>query len=206
MKHSHPIVAAVYDRMTESDERRVLGRLRADVVGQATGTVIEVGAGTGRNLPHYRAESIRELKVVEPDPYMRQRAESRAATVRFRVDFLDGTAEFLPFPDESADSVVATLVLCSVDRPEEAVRELRRVLKPGGMLLFIEHIRSEEPWRSRLQDWVTPLWRRVAANCHPNRSSLALFEDAGFEVKVSDRASAGFPWIPPIVAGVATRA
>ena len=205
MAHRHPIIAAIYDRISESEERAFLGRLRADIVGLAAGTVIEVGAGTGRNLPHYRASAIRELKAVEPDPYMRRRAEPRRVAVGFPVELIEATAEELPFPSNSADCIVATLVMCSVDRPAQAVREFSRVLKPGGRLLFIEHIRSDLPRRARLQDWVTPLWRHVAANCHPNRPTLAAFRDAGFDVQEKERVAAGlFPWIPPIVAGVAT--
>lgn len=205
MPHRHRIVAAIYDRMTESDERAFLGQLRAEIVGLAAGTVIEVGAGTGRNLPHYRAGLVRELKAVEPDPYMRRQAVPRAAAVGFPVEFVEGTAEHLPFPSSYADSVVATLVLCSVDQPEQVVREFQRVLKPGGQLLFIEHIRSDQLWRARLQDLVTPVWQRVAANCHPNRPTLTGLRNAGFEVQEKRRVAVGlFPWIPPIVAGVAT--
>lgn len=205
MEHRHPIVAAIYDRITESDERRFLGRLRAETVGLATGAVIEVGAGTGRNFPYYRPEGVRELKAVEPDPHMRRRASPRAAALNFPIELVEGTAENLPFPSGYADSIVATLVLCSVDEPERAVVEFRRVLKADGRLLFIEHVRSNQPWRARMQDWVTPFWRSVAGNCHPNRSTLTALRNAGFDVQEKQRISAGlFPWIPPFVAGVAT--
>jgi len=143
--------------MTESDERAFLGQLRSEIVGLASGTVIEVGAGTGRNFPHYREGLVRELKAVEPDPYMLRQAMARAAAAGLPIE------------------------------------------------LLIEHIRSDHVWRARLQDLVTPLWRRVAANCHPNRPTLKLFRDAGFEVQEMRRHTEGlFPWIPPIVAGVAT--
>ncbi|MBI3784070.1 MAG: methyltransferase domain-containing protein [Deltaproteobacteria bacterium] len=205
MGHRHRIVAAIYDQMTEADERAFLGQLRSEIVGLAAGTVIEVGAGTGRNLPHYQAGLVREVKAVEPDPYMRRRAAPRAAAASFPVEFVEGTAEDLPFPSGYADSVVATLVLCSVDQPQQAVREFRRVLRPGGQLLFIEHIRSDDVWRARLQDLVAPVWQRVAANCHPNRPTLTVFRAAGFEVQEKRRVAVGlFPWIPPIVAGLAT--
>jgi ubiquinone/menaquinone biosynthesis C-methylase UbiE len=156
MSHSHPIIAAIYDRMSESEERAFLARLRSKLLASATGTVVEVGAGTGRNLPYYRPEVVREVVAVEPDPHMTRRAQPRLAAAQDPVRPLDATAERLPLDDGFADTVVATLVLCSVDDPEKAVREIHRVLKPGGTLLFIEHIRSEEPWRMRLQDFLTP--------------------------------------------------
>jgi ubiquinone/menaquinone biosynthesis C-methylase UbiE len=93
----------------------------------------------------------------------------------------------------------------SVDDPREAGQEIRRVLKPGGKLLFIEHIRAGGPWRARLQDWLTPLWRRVAANCHPNRPSLVLLGEAGFAVQETRRISTGLRLERPIVAGIASR-
>lgn len=205
MGHRHPILAAIYDRMIEADERAFLGKLRAEIVGLASGNVVEVGAGTGRNFPHYRPQAVRELSAVEPDPYMRRRAQPRAAAAAFPVNLVDGTAEDLPLPSGSADCVVATLVLCSVDEPERAMREIRRVLKPGGQLLIIEHIRSEKPGRARLQDWATPIWRRLGGNCHPNRATLALLSSVGFDVREKQRINAGlFPWIPPFVAAIAT--
>lgn len=202
MRHKHPVIAAIYDRMCAGAERAFLADLRADIVGRATGTVVEVGAGTGLNFPHYRSADVQHLDVVEPDPHMRRRAEQRATQVGLRMAFVDATAEGLPFSASYADSVVATLMLCSVDDPAQAALEFRRVLKPGGTLLFIEHVRSEEPWRARLQNWVTPLWRRIAGNCHSNRASVAILERAGFATQELRRVPGG-PWGNPFVAGVA---
>lgn len=203
MSHRHPIVAAIYDRMIESDERNFLGWLRTEVVGVAKGVVVEIGAGTGRNFPHYPAAAVQRLDAVEPDPHMRRRAEARAAEAGFPVEFVEATAERLPFAAGYADSVVVTLVLCSVDQPQQAVQEIRRVLKPRGQLLFIEHVRSDEPWRARVQDWATPVWHRIAANCHPNRATLALLSESGFEVRATHRLAVGSPWTQPVIAGVA---
>jgi ubiquinone/menaquinone biosynthesis C-methylase UbiE len=202
-KHSHPWMATLYDPMLEIAEQRFLGRLRAASAGKAVGCVLEVGAGTGLNFRHYRAPAVREVLAIEPDPYMRRRAEPRAAQAAVRIRLMVGIAEALPLPDGSVDTIVATLVLCSVERPEQAVREWRRVLRAGGVVHWVEHIRSPEPWRARLQDWVAPLWRRVAAGCHPNRDALGILRSAGFEVQERERVEAGFPWTKPIVAGSA---
>ncbi len=187
-------------------ERMFLSRLRCKTMVFAHGRVIEIGAGTGRNIPFFSAASVERLEVVEPDPHMRRRAAERASAASFPIDLVDATAEDLPFADNYADVVVATLVFCSVDDPARAVQEVRRVLRPGGKLVFIEHIRSDEPWRSRLQDFVTPVWRRITANCHVNRATLALFLNAGFEIHELERLAVGLPWTHPVVAGFATAA
>jgi ubiquinone/menaquinone biosynthesis C-methylase UbiE len=165
----HPIVAALYDRFLQAAEKQGRAALRAQVVGDAAGVVLEIGIGIGLNLPHYRPESLVRLYAVEPDPYMRRRAEARAKSLGLTVEFVGGRAEALPFEDESIDTVVITLVLCSVNSMEQATAEVRRVLRPGGALRFLEHVRGTEAWRSKLQDLITPLWRRVAVGCHPNR-------------------------------------
>jgi ubiquinone/menaquinone biosynthesis C-methylase UbiE len=116
----------------------------------------------------------------------------------------DGTAESLPVPSKSIDTIVSTLVLCSVEDPEAAIREWRRVLKPRGTVLLIEHLRSEHPRRAWFQDLITPVWRRIAANCHPNRETLGTIGRGDFNFQESERLALGAPWIQPIVAGIAT--
>lgn len=202
MRHRHRIVAAIYDRMIAAQERAFLADLRREIVGRAEGTVVELGAGTGLNLLYYRPAAVRLLHLLEPDPYMRRRAERRAENTGLRIEIGEATAEHLPFPSGCADTIVATLVFCSVDAPAQAARELRRVLKPEGRFLFIEHVRSDEPWRARLQDLVTPVWHRIAANCHVDRATLGLFLDAGLEVEEIRRVPRGGPWGNPMVAGL----
>lgn len=202
MRHSHPIIAAIYNRMCASAERKFLADLRREVVGRAHGTVVEIGAGTGLNFPHYRADAIDHLFAVEPDPHMRRRADLQARAPALPLKLIEGTAERLPFQDDFADTIVATLVMCSVDDPQQAVMELARVLKDDGQLLFIEHVRSDEPQRARMQDVITPLWRRIAGNCHANRASVAALHTAGFAVEELRRVPGG-PWGNPVVAGVA---
>lgn len=175
----HRLFAALYDLLAPAAERAYYGSRRAEVVGGAAGRVLEIGAGTGANLPYYPAGTA--LVAAEPNPHMLRRARRRATRLRRPVAWVQAAAESLPFEDESFDAVVSTLVLCSVGEPEAAARELWRVLRPGGMLRLIEHVRAEEPALARWQDRVTPIWRRLGAGCHPNRPTLAILERAGFQ-------------------------
>ena len=202
MRRGHPFIAAVYDRLLHTEERRLLGGLRDEVVGLAKGTVVEIGVGTGLNFSHYRADAIAHFYAVEPDPFMRRQAERRAAAIAFPIEFLAATAEQLPLPDQSVDTVVTTLVLCSVDDPDQASREMHRVLKRDGHLLLIEHVRAGDGWRATVQDVLAPFWRRVAANCHPNRATLDDLRDAGFTLSETRRISSGMPLDRPLVAAV----
>jgi ubiquinone/menaquinone biosynthesis C-methylase UbiE len=204
-QHRHPWFAAIYDRMMAAagDE---LVELRKVTFSRAHGIVVEVGAGTGLNFAYYRSGQVERVHAFEPDPYMRKHAEDRAKEATVAVDVLDATAEVIPRPSASADTVVASLVFCSFDDPDAAAAEIRRILKPDGILLFVEHIRSDEWWRSVLQDAVTPIWRRIGANCHPNRATLDVLTRAGFVVAKERAIALGFPWTKPIVAGAASRA
>jgi ubiquinone/menaquinone biosynthesis C-methylase UbiE len=173
----HRVFAASYDLMVRWMERGWLGEKRGELVGGLTGRVLDVGAGTGANLPHYRAAT--EVTLAEPDPAMRARLEAKLHTAAVPVRVSDAPAEGLPFPDASFDAVVCTLVLCTVEDPERALGEVRRVLVPGGRLVLIEHVRGEgrlAVWQDRL----TPLWRRLAAGCHLNRDTAAALRRAGF--------------------------
>jgi len=198
--HRHPLFAAIYDRMMAAagDE---LTRLRDETFSRARGVVVEVGAGTGLNFAYYRAGEVDRVHAIEPDPHMRRRAELRAKEAPVRVEVVDGTAESIPLPSACADSVVSSLVFCSFDDPERAAAEIRRILKPGGILFFVEHIRGQERWRTLLQDAITPLWRQIGANCHPNRATLEVLKRAGFTLSRDREVNLGLPWIRPIVAG-----
>jgi ubiquinone/menaquinone biosynthesis C-methylase UbiE len=171
------LFAAVYERMAASESetmlawRRWLGR-------QATGVVVEIGAGTGANLSFLgRADRI---AVVEPSPSMRARLAPLAAEAG--AELVDASADDLPFDDASVDAVLCTLVLCSVSDLPAALAELRRVLRPGGRLLLLEHVRSDDPRTAAWQDRAVPVWRRAAQGCHPNRDTLAAVEAAGFAI------------------------
>ncbi|MCU1570811.1 MAG: methyltransferase type 11 [Naasia sp.] len=170
------------DRRGGQEHRRAL-------LERATGVVVEVGSGAGTNFTHYPAGVTRVL-AFEPDPYLRSLSAEAAASAPVAVEVGGGVAEALPVPDSSADTVVASLVLCSVTDVRLALRESRRVLRPGATLLFYEHVRSTRPLLGLVEDAVTPLWRRMAGNCHPNRDTLAAIGAAGFEV--TDVRSFGF--------------
>lgn len=172
-ERGHPFVAAVLDLAMRSMEG-----VRERIVPEARGRVLEIGLGTGLNLPYYRVFS--HFVGVEPDPFMRKRAAARAAALGMRLDIVEARAEALPLADESFDTVVMTWTLCSVDEPPRVLSEIRRVLRPGGTLLFAEHTRSRFPLAERLQDGLTPAWARVAGGCHMNRDALRLVREAGF--------------------------
>jgi ubiquinone/menaquinone biosynthesis C-methylase UbiE len=169
------VIAALYDRMTAAQEREGLAARRRELLANARGRVLEVGAGTGINLEYYAAE-IEELVLVEPEPAMVRKLERRVREVGRDARIEESGAEALPFPDDSFDAVVCTLVLCSVDDPRRALDELRRVLRPGGSFFFLEHVRSDDPRTARLQNRVNPIWHFVANGCNCNRPTLALIE------------------------------
>ncbi len=149
-------------------------RQRQRMGDQATGYVLEIAAGTGLTFPFYvRA---REVLATDPDPFMLKRARRRAARAPCRVELLRSDAEALPVEDDTFDTVVMAFGLCTISRPESAVREASRVLKPDGRLLFLEHVRSHGPRVARLQDLAAPAWSRLTGGCHPNRSSVDTIE------------------------------
>jgi ubiquinone/menaquinone biosynthesis C-methylase UbiE len=171
----HPLFAAFWSRF---GHQQVQG-FRPGVVGPAVGHVLELGAGTGANLEFYR--SAERITLTEPDPYMLRRAEARVKALGMGVDLVPAAAEQLPFPDRSFDTVVATLVFCSVEDQAAAFAEVRRVLNPGGTFRFMEHVRSERPVSAWLQDLSAPVARLVGAGCRPNRDTLGAMRRAGFE-------------------------
>ncbi len=198
----HRVFAALYDRLGRRAERGWMGDRRRELLASAHGRVLEIGAGTGANLPHYRG--IETLTLAEPDAAMRRQMASKLPGAPVSVTVLAAPAEALPVPDASADTVVVTIALCSVDDPARALAEARRVLAPGGRLLFIEHVRGQGR-RARWQDRVTPLWRRLFGGCHPNRDTLAAIRAAGFEIEeVRTRDDGPAPvLVRPVVIGVA---
>src|SRR5688572_5149007 len=154
----HPCFARLYDLLLAPWEWLGLRRRRGEVVGDAEGLVLEVGAGTGLNLPHYR--QARRVVATDADPAMLRHAERRAGMAQCRVTLALADAAALPFRDDAFDVVVATCVFCSVPDPPAAFRELRRVLKPEGELRILEHVRAPSPTLARLQDAATPFWSR----------------------------------------------
>ncbi len=178
------VFAAGYDPVMRRLERRRLARRRAELLANLTGHVVDVGAGTGGNILHLPT-SVARATLVEPDPWMaarlRRRLQGHPPGVG-DVEVLDAVAEALPLPDSSADAVLLTLVLCSVDDPALAVAEARRVLRDDGVLVVIEHVRAESGLGSRAQRSLTPIWRRIARGCHLDRDTRAILHRGGFDV------------------------
>lgn len=179
----HRWFAAMYDRITGPGERRLLGKVRARILGDLQGRVLEIGVGTGASFEYYPSEA--QITGIEPDQYMLERARRRLAGLGVaNIELRQSPAELLPFEDASFDHVVSTLVLCTVRDQPRALAEARRVLKPDGTLRFLEHVRNDESgfWGTA-QDVITPAWRWFAAGCHPNRRTQRGMETAGFRVE-----------------------
>jgi ubiquinone/menaquinone biosynthesis C-methylase UbiE len=186
---------ALYDFFGGRMEKHFAEHRRKALV-HARGRVLEIGAGTGFNLPHYPRD-MEKLVVTEPVLGMLQRARRRAATSDLPVTVRQASAEALPFDDSSFDTVVSTLVLCSVDDVDQALAEIHRVLRPGGQLIFVEHVRWEDPRRARWQDRLERPWTVLADGCHPNRATLERIEAGPFEVVDVERSE--LPQSPPLV-------
>jgi ubiquinone/menaquinone biosynthesis C-methylase UbiE len=200
------IFAATYDRFIAKSERDCFSAHRQALLNAASGDVLEIGAGTGANLRFYNGR-VRSLTVTEPEKPMARRLEKHIQQARPDAKLLRAPAEDLPFNDESFDVVVSTLVLCTVDDQPRALREARRVLRPGGKLLFIEHVRADDEKLARLQDRVLPLNVRLMHGCHCNRPTLEGIRAAGFEVTQVDHDTITHapPFARPLIVGVAER-
>jgi ubiquinone/menaquinone biosynthesis C-methylase UbiE len=197
------LFAAMYDRMSRKSEEAGVGALRQGLLADAVGNVLEIGAGTGINLPHYDGK-VASLVVTEPEPAMLRRLQRKAREQAPLAKVLRAPAEDLPFEDGTFDTVVSTLVLCGVEDQERALREARRVLRPGGRLLFMEHVRSDDPAFARFQDRMNWL-NRLIVDCDCNRPTLTTIERAGFHVSRLERTT--LPKAPkfvrPLIVGAA---
>lgn len=178
------LFSVIYDPFMRQTERACLEEWRAALLGGVEGRVLEIGAGTGANLPHY-PKGLERLVLTEPDPHMLGRLAERAKKggVAGAEPVLAGSGE-LPFEEGAFDVVVSTLVLCSVPDVGATLREIRRVLRPGGTLVFLEHVAADDrPDRLVWQRRVEPFWKRVAGNCHLTRRTGEAIREAGFEVE-----------------------
>ncbi len=192
----HKWFAAVWDWMVRSESAAVKGARQA-VAGGARGRVLEVGCGNGANFPYYGAD-VTELTAVDPDPYMIERAEKRAAHIDRPIAVHRAPAEDLPFPDASFDTAVVTLVLCTVRDPARALAEIKRVLKPGAEMRFLEHVRFRNRIGGFCQDAITPIWSWMGGGCHPNRDTERALREAGFSIRELKTATLAPP-VPPMI-------
>lgn len=200
----HKLFAAIYDPMQAAGERTWLGAARADLLGDISGTVAEIGGGTGANLPHYRSAD--RVVICEPDAEMRARLGDKLGRAHVPVETSADAADAIDAPDNSFDAVVSTLVLCTVPDPSAAFAEARRVLRPGGRLYFLEHVRGHDEKVIRTKERIEPVWSWLALGCHVTRDTVGLLESDGWTVEVRNEISPsklpGF--LKPFVQGVAT--
>jgi SAM-dependent methyltransferase len=225
--------ARFYDRALKATEENGLGAMRAELLAGARGRVIEVGAGTGVNVDLY-GPTIEDLTLVEPDPHMAARLRERLeagegahggatggeaaseapagavpdAVAHVPKHLVEAPAEALPFDDGTFDTAVATLVLCTIPDPLAAIAELARVLKPGGRLLFIEHVRADDADRARRQDRLEKPWRFMADGCYCNRDTEANLRASTFEIETIEygKMPKAMPIVRPLIRGTAIRA
>ena len=180
----HPLFARMYARFSPGAELKGGSEHRDELLAGAAGRVIEVGAGNGLNFAHY-PPAVTEVVAVEPEPYLRERAQEAAAEADVAVRVVDGVADALPAEPASFDVAIASLVLCSVPDQAAALAEMRRVLRPGGELRFYEHVMSDTPRRAaiqrRLDAW--RVWPKLCGGCHLGRDTTAAIEAAGFRIE-----------------------
>ncbi len=195
--------AAGYDFFLGASERAGLHEQRRRALASASGSTLEIGAGTGLNLDLY-PPTVTELHLTEPSPHMAARLRQRRPDPRI-VEVVEAPAERLPFEDDSFDTVTGTLVLCTVPEPQAALREVARVLKPGGRFLFLEHVRSPEARLARWQDRLEGPWKVFGAGCHCNRDTEAAIRASGLRLEEVERGEIpkSVPLVSPMVAGAA---
>lgn len=174
--------AFFYDTVMGPLEKRWIARVRKKIVSGLDGNVLEIGTGTGANFPYYSKGKVKRVLTLEPNPYMIEQAKQRAKDVGLPVEFYQGMAETLPFKDGEFDTVVATLVLCSVSEPQKVFQEMRRVCKKGGKIVLFEHVRTESKLLAALQDVLTPAWKRLCDGCHLNRDTGRFMKESGILV------------------------
>jgi len=204
---SHPVFARVYAVLAALGERAHVGRWRAATLSGASGRLLIVGLGPGHDLTHLPS-AVTEVVAIEPEPSMRRIARHRVAAASRGVHLLAASGERLPLADDSIDAMLFAFVLCSVDQPTKVLAEADRVLRPGGTVHVLEHVRAaDESRRARRQDRIAPLWRRCAGGCRPNLRVRALLDAAGFDTSgLVNETKPALPVVSPYLRGVAVRA
>lgn len=197
------IVADGYDRFLAPAEKAGIADMRRALIGELRGDVLEIGAGTGLNLHHYPAQ-MASLTLVEPTPEMARHLRERVARLRPGTTIIEASAAELPLDDDSVDTVVSTLVLCTVPDVEATLAEIKRVLRPGGSLIVLEHVATNNGWR-HVQRFLNPAWKVFARGCHLDRDTRSLLAAAGFDTSgIAEGNMPGLPWTTASIRGTAT--
>lgn len=168
------VFAGAYDWFVQRSEKAGLAAQRRQLLSQAYGRTLEIATGTGLNIPHY-PPAVTDLVLTEPYPHMVSVLRDKVAAFRRPTTVIEASAEDLPFPDASFDTVVGTMILCTADEPGLVLREVERVLRPNGQYLFLEHVRNSDPVIARRQDRTQPLWFLFGNGCHCNRDTIETF-------------------------------
>lgn len=201
----HPVFAAVYDFQGRWREEKFMAEHRQYLAEDLRGSVLDIGSGTGDMFPHFKKAAENDLSLqfhgIEPDPYMRKRAEKRATETGISIDLRSGKAESLPYEDKQFDVVIACSVLCTVSDVEQTLSEIHRVLKPNGELRYCEHVRSDG-LIGRFQDTINPLWKQFNAGCHLNRQTEKTIRESPLEMAEIDHIDSIFL---PMKRGMAIR-
>ena len=202
----HPLFARWFDSLSRWIEPEV-AQLRDELLAGLSGRVLEIGAGSGMNFRHY-PPTVEQVVAIEPEPYLRTKAERAAEAAAIPISVAPGTAEELDLPDGSFDAIVASLVLCTVHEQRRALTELHRVLKRGGELRFFEHVRSPSEAKARVQSLAdrTRVWPTLGGGCHCSRDTVIAIKEAGFRVATVRTVDVGPAWMltNPHVLGRAT--
>ena len=188
--------ARLYDPILWWGERSGLARSREILLAEAEGVVLEVGAGTGLNLPHYDRERVERLVLVEPERHKAEILSERVEREGIEAEVVRAPGSMLPFDEGTFDTAVVTLCFCTVPDPIESMKEIGRVLRPSGVLLFMEHVRSDRAWLGSLQDRLRGPWAKLADGCQCNRRTVDSLEEAGWSVDISHVADG--PLMPPV--------
>jgi SAM-dependent methyltransferase len=204
----HRIFAAAYNAIFAGLEKGGLADKRRELLSQASGVTLELGAGIGHNLPHY-TEAVDRLVLTEPDPHMAKRLRDQLADSGRDAEVVEAGAESLPFGADEFDTVIATLVFCTIPDPGAALTEVARVLKPGGRMLFLEHVRAHSDRRARWQDRLNPVQRFCFGGCNLNRDTAATLRSSPLaieELRDDRMPRVGGPLVEPMIVGVARAA
>lgn len=191
----HPVFARCFDRLSHLMEKEVAAH-RDELLAGLSGRVVEMGAGNGIGFPHYPA-TVEEVVALEPEPYLRAKALEAARRAPVSVSVRDGVADALPLEDGAFDAAVASLVLCTVPGASGALAELRRVLRPGGELRFMEHVRADRSPKASLQRSLdrSGIWPCLGGGCHCARDTVGTIEAAGFRIERMRRFDLGPSWL-----------